>query len=49
LDNFGRDLTALAREGKLDPVIGVKKKLKSFSDSIKKKEKQSTFIGAWSW
>ena len=25
LDNFGRDLTALASEGKLDPVIGRKR------------------------
>ena len=30
LDNFGRDLTELAEEGKLDPVVGREKKSNVF-------------------
>jgi ATP-dependent Clp protease ATP-binding subunit ClpA len=30
LDNFGRDLTEMAEEGKLDPVVDVRKKSNVF-------------------
>jgi ATP-dependent Clp protease ATP-binding subunit ClpC len=31
LDNFGRDLTEMAEEGKLDPVVDVRKKSNVFA------------------
>jgi ATP-dependent Clp protease ATP-binding subunit ClpC len=31
LDNFGRDLTEMAEEGKLDPVVGREKKSNVFA------------------
>ena len=34
LDNFGRDLTALASEGKLDPVIGREKEIERVSQIL---------------
>jgi ATP-dependent Clp protease ATP-binding subunit ClpC len=45
LDNFGRDLTSLARDGKLDPVIGREKEIERVSQILSKKEKQPLLIG----
>jgi ATP-dependent Clp protease ATP-binding subunit ClpC len=38
LDNFGRDLTEMAEEGKLDPVVGRKKIRTCLSNFADKKE-----------
>jgi ATP-dependent Clp protease ATP-binding subunit ClpC len=41
LDSFSRDLTQLAEENKLDPIIGRERNRKSFTNLSQKKEKQS--------
>ena len=50
LDNFGRDLTAMAEEGKLDPVVGREKEIQRVSQILsRRKEKQSfTHWRTWS-
>ena len=35
LDNFSRDLTQMARDGKLDPVIGREREMKRVIQSFK--------------
>ena len=35
LDNFGRDLTAMAEQGKLDPVVGREKEIQRVSQDFK--------------
>ncbi|NHW22459.1 ATP-dependent Clp protease ATP-binding subunit, partial [Escherichia coli] len=37
LDNFGRDLTALAKEGRLDPVIGREKEIERVSQILSRR------------
>ena len=43
LDEFGRDLTAMAREGKLDPVIGRANEIERMIRSCAPNQKQSCF------
>ena len=43
LDNFGRDLTALASEGKLDPVIGREKEIERVSQILSRRKKTIRF------
>ncbi|RLG52442.1 MAG: ATP-dependent Clp protease ATP-binding subunit ClpC [Thermoproteota archaeon] len=44
LDKFGRDLTQLAREGKLDPVIGRKEEIKKVARILTQKRKNNPLI-----
>ena len=44
LDNFGRDLTKYAEEGKLDPVIGRKKKLKEYHKFLSRRKKNNPLL-----
>ncbi len=44
LDNFGRDLTALAREGKLDPVIGREKEIERVSQILSRRKKNNPLL-----
>ena len=39
LDNFGRDLTAMANSGKLDPVIGREKEIERVSQILSRRKK----------
>src|SRR5699024_142141 len=41
LDNFGRDLTALAVEDKLDPVVGREKEMERVSRSLRRRKKNN--------
>ena len=43
LDNFGRDLTALANSGKLDPVIGREKEIERVSQILSRRKKNNPF------
>ena len=43
LDNFGRDLTEMAEEGKLDPVVGREKEIERVSNSKPTQKKQPAF------
>ncbi len=44
LDNFGRDLTALARDGKLDPVIGREKEIERVSQILSRRKKNNPLL-----
>lgn len=44
LDNFSRDLTRLAEEGKLDPVIGRDKEVRRISQILSRKKKNNVVI-----
>ncbi|RPD97921.1 ATP-dependent Clp protease ATP-binding subunit [Aureibaculum marinum] len=44
LDNFGRDLTALAEEGKLDPVVGRKKEIERISQILSRRKKNNPIL-----
>jgi len=44
LDNFSRDLTKLAEEGKLDPVIGRDKEVRRISQILSRKKKNNVVI-----
>jgi ATP-dependent Clp protease ATP-binding subunit ClpC len=44
LDNFGRDLTNLAREGKLDPVIGREKEIERVSQILSRRKKNNPLL-----
>ena len=44
LDNFGRDLTLLAREGKLDPVIGREKEIERVSQILSRRKKNNPLL-----
>lgn len=44
LDNFGRDLTALAEEGKLDPVVGRKKEIERVSQILSRRKKNNPLL-----
>ncbi|WP_213197129.1 ATP-dependent Clp protease ATP-binding subunit [Cloacibacterium caeni] len=44
LDNFGRDLTALASEGKLDPVIGREKEIERVSQILSRRKKNNPLL-----
>ncbi len=44
LDNFGRDLTQLAEEGKLDPVVGRKKEIERVSQILSRRKKNNPML-----
>lgn len=44
LDNFGRDLTALASEGKLDAVIGREKEIERVSQILSRRKKNNPLL-----
>ena len=44
LDNFGRDLTKLAREGKLDPIVGRKRELERIAQILSRRKKNNPVI-----
>lgn len=44
LDNFGRDLTALALDGKLDPVIGREEEIQRVSQILSRRKKNNPLL-----
>jgi ATP-dependent Clp protease ATP-binding subunit ClpC len=44
LDNFGRDLTKLAEEGNLDPVVGRKKEIERVSQILSRRKKNNPML-----
>ncbi|MBU0558870.1 MAG: ATP-dependent Clp protease ATP-binding subunit [Bacteroidetes bacterium] len=44
LDNFGRDLTKLAHEGKLDPVIGREKEIERVAQVLSRRKKNNPVL-----
>jgi len=44
LDNFGRDLTALAELGKLDPVVGRQKEIERVSQILSRRKKNNPML-----
>jgi len=44
LDNFGRDLTRLAEDGKLDPVVGRKKEIERVSQILSRRKKNNPML-----
>ncbi|MBA5247122.1 ATP-dependent Clp protease ATP-binding subunit [Marnyiella aurantia] len=44
LDNFGRDLTTLAKDGKLDPVIGREKEIERVSQILSRRKKNNPLL-----
>jgi len=44
LDNFGRDLTAMAEEGKLDPVVGREEEIQRVSQILSRRKKNNPLL-----
>ncbi len=44
LDNFGRDITRLAEEGKLDPIIGREKEIERVSQILSRRKKNNPIL-----
>ncbi|WP_378187472.1 ATP-dependent Clp protease ATP-binding subunit [Aquimarina sp. W85] len=44
LDNFGRDLTAMAEDGKLDPVVGRAKEIERVSQILSRRKKNNPLL-----
>ena len=44
LDNFGRDLTVMAEEGKLDPVVGREKEIERVSQILSRRKKNNPLL-----
>ncbi len=44
LDNFGRDLTAMAEDGKLDPVVGREKEIERVSQVLSRRKKNNPLL-----
>ena len=44
LDNFGRDLTAMAEEGKLDPVVGREEEIQRVSQVLSRRKKNNPLL-----
>ena len=44
LDNFGRDLTRIAEEGKLDPVVGREKEIERVSQILSRRKKNNPLL-----
>ncbi|WOC52330.1 hypothetical protein BPO_1683 [Bergeyella porcorum] len=44
MDNFGRDLTAAAKEGRLDPVIGREKEIERVSQILSRRKKNNPLL-----
>lgn len=43
LDNFGRDLTKSAEDGKLDPIVGREKEIERVSQILSRRKKTIQF------
>lgn len=44
LDNFGRDLTAMAEEGKLDPIVGRESEIERVSQILSRRKKNNPIL-----
>jgi len=44
LDNFGRDLTEMAEDGKLDPVVGREKEIERVSQILSRRKKTIHYL-----
>ncbi len=44
LDNFGRDLTKIAEEGKLDPIVGREKEIERVSQILSRRKKNNPIL-----
>jgi len=44
LDNFGRDLTSMAEQGKLDPVVGREKEIQRVSQILSRRKKNNPLL-----
>ena len=44
LDNFGRDLTSLAEDGKLDPIVGREKEIERVSQILSRRKKNNPIL-----
>lgn len=44
LDNFGRDLTLMAQEGKMDPVVGREKEIERVSQILSRRKKNNPLL-----
>ena len=44
LDNFGRDLTQMAEEGKLDPIIGRDKEIERVAQVLSRRKKNNPVL-----
>jgi ATP-dependent Clp protease ATP-binding subunit ClpC len=44
LDNFGRDLTQLAEDGKLDPIIGREKEIERVAQVLSRRKKNNPVL-----
>ena len=44
LDNFGRDLTKMAEEGKLDPIVGREKEIERVSQVLSRRKKNNPIL-----
>ena len=44
LDNFGKDITALARQDKLDPVVGREKEIERVSQILSRRKKNNPLL-----
>ena len=44
LDNFGRDMTQLAEEGKLDPIVGREKELQRIAQILSRRKRIIQFL-----
>jgi len=44
LDNFGRDLTRMAEEGKLDPIVGREKEIERVSQILSRRKKNNPIL-----
>ncbi len=44
LDNFGRDITKLAEEGKLDPIVGREKELERIAQVLSRRKKNNPIL-----
>ena len=51
LDNFGKDITALARQDKLDPVVGREKEIERVSQILSRRKKNNPLLNwrTWCW
>jgi ATP-dependent Clp protease ATP-binding subunit ClpC len=44
LDNFGRDLTKAAEDGKLDPIVGREKEIERVSQILSRRKKNNPIL-----
>jgi ATP-dependent Clp protease ATP-binding subunit ClpC len=44
LDNFGRDLTKMAEDGKLDPIVGREKEIERVSQILSRRKKNNPIL-----